>query len=85
MILYPGNNNLSVRANISQIPVITALTSQPYCTTGILPMQFIGTTVFNNGQELSYYEAGLRQNVQNVSLDVASALVGALGTRLGCK
>jgi hypothetical protein len=84
MQLFPGNNNLSVRASITQGPVIVALTSEPYCHTGILPLQFLGTNVTNHGQALTYYEAGFRQNLQTVPLDVASALVSALGTRLGC-
>jgi hypothetical protein len=58
MILYPGNNNFSIRANITQAPILIAVESQPYCANGgILPMSFEGESVINNGEHLAYYEA----------------------------
>jgi hypothetical protein len=80
MYLYPGNNNLSIRANVSQIPVVTAVTTQPYCQNGTIPLDIIGTSVVSNGVALPYYEAGFKQNVESLTLNVTADLGAALGS-----
>jgi hypothetical protein len=85
MILYPGNNNFSIRANITQAPILIAVESQPYCANGgILPMSFEGESVINNGEHLAYYEAGFKQNVQTLDLDVGADLQAGLGLTITC-
>jgi len=84
MFLLPGNNNFSIRANISQSPVIGAVTQQPYCQTGILPLDFLGSSVVNNGQELPYFEAGFRLNRETVTVPVGEDLHVGLGFNLSC-
>jgi len=83
MFLAPGNNNLSIRANISQIDVIGAVLSEPYCNTGFLPLTFIGENITNNGQELPYFEEGLRANILNLDIDIGSDLA-PLGINVTC-
>jgi hypothetical protein len=84
MFLYPGPNNVSIRANISQVPVLKAVTTEPYCETGILPLQILGETVVSNGVHLPYYEAGFKQNLQTTELDVGAALAVTLGKKPTC-
>jgi len=83
LVLFPGNNNLSIRANISQIPVITAVDTQPFCNTGILPLSFIGENITNFGQELPYYEQAFRSNLLSLNLNVGADLTAA-GLNVTC-
>lgn len=85
MFIYPGINNLSVRANISQPPVIVALTTLPYCTDGIVPFQLLGESVVNNGQPLPYFANALALHAQEAEIDVGSALAITLGAPLSCR
>lgn len=83
MFLHPGPNNLSIRANISQLPIIEAVSSEPYCNTGFLPLTFIGENITNSGQELGYFEPAFRENVLELSIDVAADLK-PLGLNVSC-
>jgi len=84
MILYPGDNNLTLRANISQSPIISAVTTQPYCNNGTLPLSFIGTKVVNKGQELPYFEQALKAKMETVYVNVKYDLEKALGGTISC-
>jgi len=83
MTLVPGNNNLSLRANISQLPVIAAVSTPPACSTGILDFTFLGENITNNGQELSYLEEAFRDNILNLPIDVGADLK-QLGLNIAC-
>jgi len=83
MLLVPGSNNFSIRANISQAPVISALESQPFCTTGVLPLSFIGDNITNFGQELPYFEQAFRSNKLSLDLN-AGADLKAAGLAIPC-
>lgn len=82
MLLYPGINNLSIRANITQAPVLLAVTSLPYCQTGILPFELFGETVVNHGQSLPYFAHALSLHAQLSEVDVGTALQKTLGTKI---
>jgi hypothetical protein len=82
MVLYPGVNNLSVRANITQTPVLLAVTTLPYCQTGILPFELVGESVVNKGQPLPYFAHALSLNPQVTEIDVGTALAKTLGTKI---
>jgi hypothetical protein len=82
MFLYPGVNNLSVRANITQAPVISAITTLPYCKTGIVPFELLGESVINKGQPLPYFATALSLDPQLTEIDVGSALKQTLGTNV---
>lgn len=83
MTLRPGDNNLTMRANISTAPVLTAIQEEPYCETGMLPFQLQGLDVTNHGQYLSYYAESLGATNQSVSIDVGQAL-SDLGVDITC-
>lgn len=83
MILYPGNNTLSLRGNVSQSPVLTDIQQPPYCEDGILPFKLQGLNVTNHGQYLSYYAKSLGSTNQSVSIDVGADLE-ALGLNITC-
>jgi len=84
MYLIPGDNSLPIRANVSQLAVLSAVTSEPYCANGTLPLQFVGESVINHGQYLSYFEQGLSEHKQPVTINATADLDAALGTKLSC-
>lgn len=83
MSLQPGANNLSMRANISQTPVLNLIQEEPYCETGVLPFQLQGLNVTNHGQYLSYTARALASTNQTVDIDVGADLA-ALGLTIEC-
>ncbi len=83
MLLVPGNNNYSIRANITQLPVIAAVTQEPYCNNGTLPLDFLGVSVINHGQDLGYFETGFKLNKQTVEVPVGPDLK-AIGFNISC-
>lgn len=83
MTLRPGDNNLTMRANISTSPVLDAIQIEPYCATGILPFQLQGLNVTNHGQYLPYYADSLGATNQSVSIDVGADL-SDLGLNITC-
>lgn len=83
MTLKPGLNNLTMRANISTSPVLTAIQKEPYCATGVMPFQLQGLDVTNHGQYLSYYAEALGSTNQTVSIDVGADLAD-LGLNITC-
>lgn len=82
MFIRPGINNVSVRANISQGPVISAMTVEPYCKDGVLPFDLLGDSVINHGQPLPYFSEALALHVQTTSIGVGEALNVTTGTKL---
>lgn len=83
MTLKPGDNHLTMRANISNSPVLDAIQKAPYCETGILPFQLQGLNVTNHGQYLSYYAESMAATNQSVSIDVGADLT-ELGLNISC-
>jgi hypothetical protein len=84
--LVPGINNVSVRANISQAPVLQAIQKPEYCADGILPFELEGEKVEYNGRPLPQYATGLALGRQQAAVDVGSALKVAFGGKsIGCK
>jgi len=69
------NNSFFMAANISQTPVLSALTQQPYCSNGgDLPFQLRGKTVVNHGQPLAYYADALAAANQSVTIPIGADL-----------
>ncbi|KFY84639.1 hypothetical protein V500_09127 [Pseudogymnoascus sp. VKM F-4518 (FW-2643)] len=77
MFIRPGTNNVSVRATISQEPVITAVQKKPYCDDGILPFDLLGESVINHGQPLAYFADALALHAQSTKIRVGAALKAA--------
>lgn len=82
MFLVPGINNVSVRANISQVPVLKALGKEPYCKDGILPFDLKGESVVNHGQNLPYFAEPLALHAQSTEINVGDALEETLGSKV---
>lgn len=74
MLLVPGPNNLSIRANISAPPIYEAVLQEPYCKTGILPVSFVGQNITKKGEELPYFVEAFVGNPLSLDLDVGGDL-----------
>ncbi len=74
MTLRPGLNNFSMRAEISQLPVLSAISEKPYCETGVLPFELRGKTVVNHGQPLPYFATALAAANQSVPINLTAPL-----------
>lgn len=72
LVLTPGNNLVPMTSTINQTTVLS-LISDLY-PSGVLPVTITGNSSTYNGQRLPYFEAALRSDTLNVTLDVASAL-----------
>lgn len=83
LVLVPGDNNVSIRANVSQLPILEAVMSEPFCNTGVLPLSFIGQNVTNNGQELTYFEQAFRANNLTTNVNVGADL-DQIGFNISC-
>ncbi|EPE05959.1 hypothetical protein F503_02788 [Ophiostoma piceae UAMH 11346] len=81
--LYPGKNVFSLRSSISQGPVLTAVQTQPYCGSGIVPFQLSGRGVDNNGQNLTYFGEALAAHNTTIDIDLDTPLK-ALGLNPKC-
>ncbi|KAI0103726.1 hypothetical protein GGR51DRAFT_524257 [Nemania sp. FL0031] len=85
LVLYPGNNNVfPIRGDIQQLPIINALTQQPFCElNGTLPFQLLGNNVANNGQVIAYFRDALASTNQSVTIDLGNA-ARKVGIPVGC-
>ncbi|OBT84247.1 hypothetical protein VE02_07685 [Pseudogymnoascus sp. 03VT05] len=81
MYIRPGINNVSVRANITQEPILLALHKKPYCTNGVLPFDLMGTSVINHGEPLPYFEEALALHAQSTTIGVGKALFESTGAK----
>ncbi|CAK7229876.1 hypothetical protein SBRCBS47491_007397 [Sporothrix bragantina] len=83
VILAPGNNTYAFRSEIQQGPVLTAVQTEPWCQTGIVPMDLSGKAVENHGQPLAYFADALATHNTTVQLDLGTPL-RALGLNPKC-
>lgn len=83
VVLSPGNNTFAFRSSIQQTPVLNAVQSEPWCKTGIVPMDLSGKAVENNGQPLAYFADALASHNTTVQLDLGTPL-RALGLNPKC-
>lgn len=84
LLLLPGNNTAQMHANISQTPVLAAVSTQPYCQTGILPFGLLGTNVTNHGQHLSYFADALASTNQTTDINIGAAIQQSLNFTIKC-
>ncbi|KFZ09437.1 hypothetical protein V501_05568 [Pseudogymnoascus sp. VKM F-4519 (FW-2642)] len=82
MFIRPGINNVSVRAEIEQAPILLALRKKPYCTDGVMPFDLMGESVINHGQPLPYFADALALHAQSTSIGVGEALFETTGAKL---
>ncbi|KAI0539255.1 hypothetical protein GGR58DRAFT_243126 [Xylaria digitata] len=84
LVLYPGNNTFFASADIAQLPIINALTQEPFCELqGRLPFQLSGKDVVNNGQVLPYFRDALAASNQSITIDLSEA-AESLGIPVEC-
>ncbi|KAH8733707.1 hypothetical protein BGZ61DRAFT_565787 [Ilyonectria robusta] len=84
LTLYPGINNVSMRANISQVPVLAAVTKKPTCKTGLLPFQLQVKSAVNDGENLPYFTNALAGANLTVDIDIGETLEKDLNMTLSC-
>lgn len=77
LVLKPGKNEVAVRGDMKQLPVITALTSQPYCKDFTLPFELRGKNVTRNGEEIPYFSKALQALTNSVKVDLDEAFLRA--------
>ncbi|KKF94239.1 hypothetical protein CFO_g3396 [Ceratocystis platani] len=83
LILRPGANNYSIRADIDQTPVTTAILQEPYCETGVMPFGLVGKAVSNGGDNITYFSDALAAGAVSVNIDIGTALSN-LGLNVTC-
>ncbi|RWA08859.1 hypothetical protein EKO27_g6254 [Xylaria grammica] len=84
LVLYPGNNTFFASADIEQLPIVNALTQEPFCELmGKLPFQLSGNDVVNNGQVLPYFRDALAASNQSITVDLSEAAMN-LGIPAQC-
>ncbi|KAK2023228.1 hypothetical protein LX32DRAFT_572136 [Colletotrichum zoysiae] len=84
LVLYPGINNVNMRANIEQPPVLTAIRNRPACETGIIPFALQGKAVENGGQNLSYFADALASDKVITDINIGAALKQSLNISITC-
>lgn len=88
VVLSPGTaatiNNFTMFANITEAAVVEGVGAKPYCSTGILPFEFHGVSVVNNGENLTYFTESLDAKNQTMDIDIGSILKSSLGIPLAC-
>jgi hypothetical protein len=83
-VLHPGDNTFFATADIKQVPIVEALTQEPFCKLeGKLPFQLSGSGVVNNGQNIPYFADALAASNQSIIIDLSQASK-ALGIPVGC-
>lgn len=74
LVLYPGSNTFPTSADVQQLPIVNALTQEPFCElAGKLPFQLSGKDVVNNGEVLPYFRDALAASNQSVTIDLSEA------------
>ncbi|TDZ13067.1 hypothetical protein C8035_v000345 [Colletotrichum spinosum] len=84
LVLRPGDNNVSMRANITQAPVLAAIQKRPYCQDGIIQFELRGKNVSNGGQRLSYFADALSVGSVTTNIDIGSTLKQSLNLTVAC-
>lgn len=77
LVLNPGVNHVTVRGDITQKPIVEALTTDPYCEEGILPFELHGKNVTRNGEEILYFSKALQALTNKVEVPLSDAFVRA--------
>ena len=77
LTLDSGINHVTVRGDITQKPIVEALTTKPYCTDGVLPFELHGKNVTKNGKEIPYFAGALRALTNKVDVPLTDAFIRA--------
>ncbi|GJC80148.1 hypothetical protein ColLi_02986 [Colletotrichum liriopes] len=85
LILHQGMNNVTMRANISQAPVLAAIGQRPACENGIIPFALRGKDVVNGGQKLSYFADALASGEVITDINIGASLKKSLNLTVSCR
>ncbi|GKT54877.1 hypothetical protein ColTof4_08264 [Colletotrichum tofieldiae] len=85
LILHQGMNNVTMRANISQAPVLAAIGQRPACENGIIPFALRGKDVVNGGQKLSYFADALASGEVVTDINIGASLKKSLNLTVSCR
>lgn len=83
LVLYPGINNVTMRADVEQAPVLSAVTTEPHCEDGVVPFDLRGKDVQKNGERLDYFADALASLETTVDIGLKDAFARA-GLEVGC-
>ncbi|KAL2266647.1 hypothetical protein VTJ83DRAFT_5999 [Remersonia thermophila] len=85
LTLRPGTNVHPMRATIENGPVIAALGSKPFCEEGgVLPFEFSGESVVNNGEPLPYFADALKTFNQTTEIPIGAQVKKDLDVTIPC-
>jgi len=77
LILKPGQNVVPVSALLDQTVIITAATKKPYCETGKITIDLLGTSVKQGNDQIPWLMQALGSANQTVELDLADTFKAA--------
>lgn len=83
LVLYPGINNVTMRADVEQSPILTAVTTEPHCKDGVIPFELSGKDVTKHGERLDYFADALASLETKVDIGLKDAFSRA-GLEVGC-
>lgn len=83
LVLYPGINNVTMRADVEQSPILTAVTTEPHCKDGVIPFELRGKDVEKHGERLDYFADALASLETKVDIGLKDAFARA-GLEVGC-
>ncbi len=72
VFLAPGNNTYPYRATMAQLPVVSAVQSEPWCQDGVVPFTISGRSVENHGESLVYFSDALAAHNTSISIDLGT-------------
>lgn len=70
LILYPGSNEVPMRANIDQVPILNAVDRRPYCEGADFVFLLSGLNVTSQGQNLTYFGIPLSRTEQEIEVPI---------------
>lgn len=85
MVLYPGDNNFTVKGDIAQAIIIKALQQRPYCENGgVLPIELSGNTVTDDDQPIPWLADALSSFNVSLTIGIGEAAKNDIGLDLPC-
>lgn len=77
LILKPGQNTVPVSAILDQTIIINAATKKPYCETGKITVELLGTSVKQGNSEIPWLQDALASGNQTVELSLSETFKAA--------
>lgn len=86
LAMRPGNNDFFIWADITQMPILAALSKKPVCESpqGDLTFELSGKTVENAGQSIPWLATALSTHNASVTMPVGAAVAKVLKAPVPC-